>query len=66
MKPKLKKLIRKIKKIDPKASKYIEETVLPRYETNQPPIDLAGLFYWNHSPQGNQYWMDIYLKLEGK
>jgi hypothetical protein len=66
MNRKLKKLIKAIKKIDPEASKYIEKTVLPRYGEKQPPDDLPGLFLWSHSPHGNQYWTDIYLKLEGK
>lgn len=66
MNSKLKRLIRAIKKIDPEAAKYIKETVLPRYQANgnKPPNDLPGLFFWRDSPQGNQYWRNIFFKLE--
>lgn len=68
MNSKLKRLLRKIKKIDPEAYKYIKETVLPRYHDNgnKPPDDLPGLFFWQDSPQGNNYWVKIYKKLLGE
>ena len=68
MNSKLKKLLRQIKKIDPKAAEYIKETVLPRYHDNgnQPPNDLEGMFMWTDTPQGNEYWRDIYIKVEAE
>jgi len=66
MNSKLKRLLRAIKKIDMKASDYINKTVLPRYyeNGNEPPVDLLGMFYWGDSPQGNEYWMDIYMQIK--
>jgi hypothetical protein len=68
MKPKLKRLLRQIKKIDPEAAEYIRKTVIPRYYATgkEPPAELTAMFLWSETRQGNEYWKNIYLKLRAE
>lgn len=60
-----KNFIRRIKKIDPEAATYIKDTVFPSYIRNnaKPPLELDILFLWELTPQGCEYWSNIYLKM---
>ena len=61
----LKKLIKKIKKIDPIAAEYLknEAPKLPSYTLDPSGATLTTLFHWDKSSQGHQYWNNIHFQL---
>ena len=68
-----------IRAIDPKAAEYIETVVIPRWGEKEAARKVAGrqklfwkkarkfhvmdLFFWPHSPQGRDYWFNIWKEL---
>ena len=52
-------LVEAVEKIDQEAAKYLRENVEYDYKDG----DIASLFPWDLTPQGQDYWMDIYEKL---
>jgi hypothetical protein len=64
----MKSKLEKVRKIDPKAAEYIEETVIPRYggiDGLKLGRDLLDHFIWSLTPQGRNYWFDVWCELNG-
>ncbi len=80
----MKKQLKAIRTIDPRAADYIESVVLPKYtkeelknltekkrhklpwKKKQAKSDVIGLFIWTLTPQGRDYWLNIWKELNGK
>lgn len=58
-----KELIDKVEKINPEAAEYLRTEVpkLPSFNAGRK--DLITLFLWNDSPQGREYWNNIWKQL---
>lgn len=64
----MKSQLEKIRKIDAEAAEYIENEVIPRYggfDYLKPGNSLLSHFIWSLTPQGRDYWFDIWEKLNG-
>jgi len=55
-------LIANVQKIDPSAAEYLQ-TEAQKLPDFSPSSDLLGVFYWDNSPQGHDYWSAICRQL---
>jgi len=60
-----KELVERVRGLDPEAAEYME-TEAPKLERFYPSGALAGCFVWDHTPQGQEYWEALALRLEGE
>jgi hypothetical protein len=67
----MKQQLEAIREIDPKAAEYLETEILPRYSEEKleyyksKRFEICDLFFWSLSPQGRDYWLNIWRKLNG-
>jgi hypothetical protein len=64
----MKTQLKKIRELDQKAADYLENVVIPRYggfDYLKPGKDLLDHFIWSLTPQGRNYWFDVWCELNG-